>query len=291
MNKMEFMDNSIFDNNINDVENTNLSIGITYEESDENLQNDNPTLLFSKINFISNFVSLPFFNFPQLNDNHTQFFVNPPNTPKTKKLFGRKRKNSGEIGAHDKYAENNQVRKFKIIIKNALLELINSKIKNELDITMIYKNRKFFVDGLLRIGQEQMINTNVIYNRQLLCKTLKDIFSDEIAKNYGKYPKNYNKILIKKLYESKIGKNIIAPILDMKFLDCIRYFRKDIQYISDERYSCLRGLETKFENLPNDLIKKGYDDRYIKLLLNLIYNFEYIYYEKKSRNRKTIKIG
>lgn len=290
MNKMEFLDNSYFDKNINDVENSNISIGISYEETYENIQYDNPNLLYSKINFISNFVPLPFFNSPQLNDNHSQFVVSPPNTQKTKKIFGRKRKNSGEIGAHDKYAENNQVRKFKIIIKNALLELINSKIKDEIDITMIYKNRKYFVDGLLRIGQEQMINTNVIYNRQLLSKTLKDIFSDEIAKNYGKYPKNYNKILIKKLYKSEIGKNIIAPILDMKFLDCIRYFRKDIQYISDERYSCLKGLEKKFENMPNDLLKKGYDDRYIKLLLNLIYNFEYIYYEKKSRSRKTTKI-
>ena len=286
MNKMEILDNSIFDKNINDVENSNLSIEISYEEADENILYDNSNFLYSNINFISNFVPLPFFISPQLNNNTSQFIVNSTITQKTKKLFGRKRKNSGEIGAHDKYAENNQVRKFKIIIKNALLELINSKIKDKIDITMIYKNRKFFVDGLLRIGQKQMINTNVIYNRQLLNKTLKEIFSDEIAKNYGKYPKNYNKILIKKLYESKIGKNIIAPILDLKFLDCIRYFRKDIGYISDKRYSCLRGLEKKFENLPNDLLKKGYDDRYIKLLLNLINNFEYIYYEKKSRSRK-----
>lgn len=290
MNKNEILDNSIFGKNYNNVVNGNLSIDYSYEEADENNLYDNPTFLNSKINFITNFIPLPFLNSPQtqINENPSQMDANPSIIPKPKKIFGRKRKNSGEIGAHDKYAQNNQIRKFKIIIKNALLELINSKIKDEIEITMIYKKREFFVDGLLRIGQKQMINTNVIYNRQLLCKTLREIFSDEIAKNYGKYPKNYNKVLIKKLYESEIGNKIIAPILDIKFLDCIRYFRKDTEIINDERYSCLSGLEKKFENLPNELLKKGYDDRYIKLLLNLINNFEYIYKEKKARNRKNI---
>ena len=92
MNKMEFLDNSIFDNNINDVENTNLSIGITYEESDENLQNDNPNFFYSNINFISNFVPLPFFISPQLNNNPSQFIVNSTITQKTKIIWKEKEK-------------------------------------------------------------------------------------------------------------------------------------------------------------------------------------------------------
>ena len=92
MNKMEILDNSIFDRNINDVENSNLSIGISYEETYENILYDNPNFLYSNINFISNFVPLPFFISPQLNNNHSQFIVNSTITQKTKIIWKEKEK-------------------------------------------------------------------------------------------------------------------------------------------------------------------------------------------------------
>lgn len=35
----------------------------------------------------------------------------------------------------------------------------------------------------------------------------------------------------------------IIPILDMKYIDCIKYFRKEQNYMDDERFFCLKGLE------------------------------------------------
>jgi len=234
----------------------------------------------------------PEFNSSFSLDNNNLFFYSspqnnrePPAPKKTNNLLGRKKKNSGEIGLHDKYSENNRVRKFKVIIKDALLDLINSKIKENINLTIIIGQKEFTVDGLLNIRQDQIISTNVIDNRQLLDKTIRELFSDEIAQNFRKYPKNYNKLVIDKIYEID-NEEKITSILDMKFSDCIKYFRKEQNYMDDERYFCLKGLEKKFENLTIDLTNEGNDEKYIEMLFDLIYNFENIFFAKKSRKRR-----
>ena len=234
----------------------------------------------------------PEFNSSFSLDNNNLFFYSspqnnrdPPAPKKTNNLLGRKKKNSGEIGLHDKYSENNRVRKFKVIIKDALLDLINSKIKENINLTIIIGQKEFTVDGLLNIRQDQIISTNVMDNRQLLDKTIRELFSDEIAHNFRKYPKNYNKLVIDKIYEIDNDEKI-TPILDMKFSDCIKYFRKEQNYMDDERFFCLKGLEKKFENLTIDLTNEGNDEKYIEMLFDLIYNFENIFFTKKSRKRR-----
>jgi len=234
----------------------------------------------------------PEFNSSFSLDNNNLFFYSspqnnrePPAPKKTNNLLGRKKKNSGEIGLHDKYSENNRVRKFKVIIKDALLDLINSKIKENINLTILIGQKEFTVDGLLNIRQDQIISTNVIDNRQLLDKTIRELFSDEIAQNFRKYPKNYNKLVIDKIYEID-NEEKITSILDMKFSDCIKYFRKEQNYMDDERYFCLKGLEKKFENLTIDLTNEGNDEKYIEMLFDLIYNFENIFFAKKSRKRR-----
>lgn len=239
---------------------------------------DNPNLFATEFNLSSDNNNAFLYTSPQYN-------IIPLTPKKTNNLLGRKKKNSGEIGLHDKYSENNRVRKFKVIIKDALLDLINSKIKENINLTLLIDQKEYVVDGLLNISQEQIINTNVISNRLLLDKTIREIFSDKIAKNFRRYPENYNKIVIDKIYEMESGQSIV-PILDMKFIDCIKYFRKEKNYMDDERYFCLKGLEKKFENLSEDLAKEGNDEKYINLLFDLIYNFENVFFTKKSRKSK-----
>ena len=248
-------------------------------ENESNIY-DSPNIFDLELNFSSDNNNLFLYSSPQDNKN-------PPAPKKESNFLGRKKKNSGEIGLHDKYSENNRVRKFKVIMKDALLDLINSKIKENIKLTVLIDEKEFVVDGLLNIRQNQIISTNVMDNRQLLDKTIREIFSDEIAKNFRKYPKNYNKIVIDKIYEIENEEKII-PILDLKFIDCIKYFRKEENYMDDERFFCLKGLEKKFENLSIDLINEGNDEKYINMLFDLIYNFENIFFSKKSRKRRGI---
>jgi hypothetical protein len=253
-----------------------------YQIVNENESNiyDSSNIFQSELYFSSDNNNLFLYSSPQNNKN-------PPAPKKESNFLGRKKKNSGEIGLHDKYSENNRVRKFKVIMKDALLDLINSKIKENIKLTVLIDEKEFVVDGLLNIRQNQIISTNVMDNRQLLDKTIREIFSDEIAQNFRRYPKNYNKIVIDKIYEIENEEKII-PILDMKFIDCIKYFRKEPNYMDDERFFCLKGLETKFENLSIDLTTEGNDEKYINMLFDLIYNFENIFFSKKSRKRRGI---
>ena len=250
-------------------------------DENESIIYDNPNIFDNELNLSSdNNNNLFLYSSPQNNKN-------PPAPKNTNNFLGRKKKNSGEVGLHNKYSENNRVRKFKVIMKDALLDLINSKIKENINLTLLIDQKEFAVDGLLNIRQNQIVNTNVMDNLQLLNKTIREIFSDEIAQNFRRYPKNYNKIVIDKIYEIENEEKII-PILDLKFIDCIKYFRKEENYMDDERFFCLKGLEKKFENLSEDLTNEGNDKKYINMLFDLIYNFENIFFNKKSRKRRGI---
>ena len=208
-----------------------------------------------------------------------------------KKLLGRKKKNSGEIGKHDKYAENNMIRKMKVIIKNDLLDFINSKIKKELNLSNIIINGKIYKENeikLLNIKQDQIKDTNVDFNLTFLNTKIKDILSEKISKNNRiKYPFNFNEILINKIYHIKNGESITS-ILDMTFLECLKYYRKDEDIINDAKYSCLKGLEKGFENLKDKLIQKN-DEKYADMLIELIKKFEKVYFDKKSRVKRVNK--
>lgn len=183
-------------------------------------------------------------------------------------ILGRKRKNCGLIGKHNKYAVNNMTVKFKVYFVNTLLRQINSEIKkNNLSIKIgdqIYK-----VDGLLEINQKKVKNINVEEIRNFFNSILKKIFSFDISDKYKIYPKNYNKLVIEKLYKENI-KNVTC-ILDKKVSECLKYFRKDDKdMFNNKQYFCLKGIEKKFEDLPNYLKNKGHEDKYINEFKKLI---------------------
>ena len=75
--------------------------------------------------------------FNSFNDNPFQQFYNNTEQKEFKniqakeinKILGRKKKNSGEKGKHDKYSENNMSIKIKVKVKNEILEFINKEIR------------------------------------------------------------------------------------------------------------------------------------------------------------------
>ena len=202
------------------------------------------------------------------------------------KLLGRKRKNSESKGKHTKYDLDNRVRKVKVLFKNALLEFINSKMKN-IQVIVEIKGKKYIASELLNIRPKLIEDININANKTLLVTPIKNILSDNISGAYKNYPKDYNKIVIEKIFENEDNK-ILKNILNMTFLECLKYYRKNEEIISNDKYDCLKGLEKKYENLPN-LLKKGVndsDEEYEKGILNLIDNFDKIYFKKTPRTKK-----
>ena len=207
---------------------------------------------------------------------------------KQKSFLGRKKKNSGEIGEHTKNSEDNMIRKFKPRLKNALKDLINSRIKENIRFPdNIINGQKYKTIEILDINQKQAKDTSVEMNRELLQKTIKDFFSVDISGNYSNYPKNFNEILIKELYKKEKGEKITC-ILEKTVLESLKYFRKDEDVINDPNYSCFKGLEKSFEDFKQELLIKN-NEKYTNNMIYLIENFENIYYNKRSRAKRSKK--
>ena len=281
-----FDENSLdFNQNLNNQLNANYffqpELNNSFEE--ENYYNENNFINIhnEEENIIPNQDIIPIYNIAS-NINNVQNGLNSQYVAHNF-ILGRKTKKSGLTGRHGKYAEDNRVRKVKVCLKDSLFRKINSEIqKNAISINIDGKEYK--VDGLLNINQEQTINTTVGENLKLLKRKLKDFFSVGISNKFKNYPRNFNKLIIEKLYQENFTN--VTSILDKTFLDSLKYFRKDKDVYDNEEFSCLQGIEKDFEELPQKFRKEGHDNRYINMVINLINNFEQIYYEKTPRETK-----
>jgi hypothetical protein len=211
-------------------------------------------------------------NLKKNNESSSSSILNRKQVFFTKYILDNKRSKK-----HTKYDEDNICKKFKILIKDKLLAHINSKIKEDINLSV------FEGQNILNINPTELNKSSIEDNKNLLKKEVKDIFSYKISGHYKNYPENYNKILIEQLCTNENGKNM-KSIFGTKFGDCIKYFRKDKNYINNNKYTCLRGLEKGFENLREEL-SEDYDDEYIEEFINVINNFEKIYDNKKPRRR------
>ena len=273
-----------FNNSINIEENPNLIDDLFDYSKDLNIYNELPNNNENYFND-NNFNNFNFIPFPQEQPKSINKTIIIKSVGKNT-LLGRKRKDSAIKGKHTKYNLDNQVRKVKVLFKNALLEFINNKMKN-LKLTVEINGEFYIVKELLNIRPKLIEDINIKSNMTLFDTQIKDILSDDISGAYKNYPKNYNKIVIDKILENP-NNQILINILNMTFLECLKYYRKDEEIINDDNYACLKGLEKKYENL-SDILKKGfntYDKEYEDGIFSLIENFETIYSEKTPRTKK-----
>ena len=185
-------------------------------------------------------------------------------------FFGRKRKNSNEIGKHNKYSQDNIIRKIKTILLSILSSFINSFIYKIYDGNI---GKGVFIKELKKLNQRQIIDSK--NNKLFLKKTLQDIFSDDISRKFTNYLPKHNKNVINNLIndEDPNKRRSFQHLFSLTFLECLMHFRrsKDIPQ--------LRGLK-----LFND-IRKDYEDdlEYVNLLDYYIFNFEEIIMRKRQR--------
>ena len=192
-----------------------------------------------------------------------------------KRKLGRKNKNSNEIGEHNKYSEDNLIRKIKSNILSYLFDFINSFISK------IYVNvgKGVFKKELKKISQRQILDTN--RNKLFLNSTLEEIFSDDISRKYNNYPSQHNRNLIQKLIneEDEDKREKFKNLFSLTFLDCLMHIR------GDKYFQELDGLET-YDNIFK---KFSNDKEYYDLLNNYIFNFEKIIMRKRLRKKRKMK--
>ena len=185
---------------------------------------------------------------------------------KEKKLLGRKTKGDTEERKHDKYTEDNMLRKIKSNFVSTFPDYVNSSLPPE--------HPKF-----LKISKKVNENLNIEYNRNLMKKTLGEIFAQNpINGRYSKknYQKNYNRDLVEEIYNKNEETEAIEK-LNQTYLQVLKIFRKN-----------------NLEKFKNDILKKeikNFGDRksamkYIDELKELLFNYESCFNNKNPRNKK-----
>ena len=201
---------------------------------------------------------------------------------KEKKLIGRKTKRNEGFGEHNKFSDDNLIRKCKHIVLDSAFVFINQKIiqnylnnedKDYLKTKQLFKN-----------GQNQVEKSKAEYNKLFLNKTLQTIFSENISTKYSRYSPTHNKDLIEDLLNDKdeTKRKIFEKIFKLTFLDCLKHFRGNI-FLEE-----LSGMKT-FYNYCNETDFGNNSKEYEEILKLFINNYEKIVIDKKSRNKRNKK--
>ena len=196
-----------------------------------------------------------------------------------KRRRGRKKKDSLIKGKHDKFYSDNLVRKIKSIIIHNLFIFINSTIHE------IYKkepNYDMEKDKLLKIKQEQIVKSNIEFNKKFLDETLEHIFSVDISSKFKKYNTAHNRNLIFKLLNDNNieRRQIFRNLFTKTFLESLEHFR------GTKKINEFEGINT-FDNYKENS-QEDYD--YLVSLEYMLNQYEIIYRNKKGRKNKKNKV-
>ena len=184
---------------------------------------------------------------------------------------------------HDKYSDDNIRKKCKNTVLKYALEFINTIIIEQ------YKGNighGKFKKELKIVNQKNKINSTVNNDKSFLQKTLKEIFSENISARFYNFPKTHNKVLIESLINEKDEEKKIffTKIFNITFLECLKYFREDKDFIKED----LEGFK-RFSSITDLLIIK-HGKEYTDMLFQYLKDFQEIINSKKARERRSKKV-
>jgi len=197
---------------------------------------------------------------------------------KEEKNYGRKKKLKEGSGEHNKFSDDNLIRRSKHFALESVWNYINKKIK------ILYSNESPNIlkkKQLLKLSQKSAERSKVEYNKIFIYKTLGEIFSEDVSTRYSRFNINHNKNLIDNLLNEKDEKKrtTFQKIFKLTFLDCLKHFRGNI-FIEE-----LDGMK-KFDDYLNETDFGYNSDEYKKILKIFINNYEKIVMEKNPRKKK-----
>ena len=152
--------------------------------------------------------------------------------------------NQNNHHGHTKFSQDLLISKCKSILINKLLLFINKKLieiyNNEICSRICFKQLK-------KINSNIITHSRVDFNKNLLTKTLLEIFSEPISEKFSLHSKDHNKDLIKSLLNEKDDdkRYYFENLFNLYFLECIEHFTN--KRTIDE----LQGLKT-FNEIKND---------------------------------------
>jgi hypothetical protein len=197
---------------------------------------------------------------------------------KDNKNKGRIRKNTNFIGKHDKFSEDNIIRKFKGRFIEKCRIYINKEYKRFL---LTKKNDIKNIKVLLqRISPKLSKKIKKEDNLKWLNSKLNKVFSEKVSVKCSLYESDYNKKEIQKLYKENEAKNVLN-ILNRPVKEMLNAFIQNKIPGFDSLNEDINELKEKMKKNNQDNIKE-YLIKYKQTALN----FESIFINKNSRNNK-----
>ena len=217
-------------------------------------------------------------------------------------FLNKKRKNSESKPKHTKYDFDNISRKIRSHLFDSIKNILNIALEedeenninnNNINNKPFVKKQKKIISGIqykrgnlgfLKINSEISQLTNVEKNKQLLNRTLRNIFSEKNSSKPGE--EDYNEKLIQKITLEQ-GKVKTNKILDCTFLECLNHFRKKRFNPQAEDFVFkpeLQKLEDEYDRLINELKLK--DENYAEAFKKSLDNYDKFTNQKKSRQKR-----
>ena len=198
---------------------------------------------------------------------------------KDNKNKGRIKKNSNLIGKHNKFSEDNIIRKF----KGRFLEKLRIYINYEYKKYLLNHNQevKKMKDLIQRITPKLSRKIKKKDNLEWLKKKLYQVFSENVSDKCTLYNREHNKHEIDRIFKENKAIDVIN-ILNKSIGDMLYKFANNI------RIDGLETLEDDMISLKEKLIKENEDNinEYLKKYKNIAMNFEKIFINKSERNDK-----
>ena len=200
---------------------------------------------------------------------------------KKNKNIGRIKKNTNLIGKHNKFCEDNIIRK----MKGRFLEKCRIYINNEYKKFLL--NNKHEIqkenDFLQRITPKLSRKIKKDDNLSWLNSKLYQVYSENLSEKCSLYDPEYNKKKIKKLYEENKAKNVI-DILNKPVKEIFKAFILNTK---------IPGFETLNDDLKELKLKMEKDnqeniEQYLYKYRNIALNFESIFINKTSRTNNNL---
>ena len=194
-----------------------------------------------------------------------------------KKNLGRIKKYLKKTGKHNKFTEDNIIRK----IKANFIEKSRNYINHQYDLCMNKHKFKKIKKFLQRISPDEHRKISKEKNIKWFKSKLKDIFSSNLSKKCSLYNPDYNKEQINEVYKNPKAKNVVN-ILEKSVSELYSSYSKD------SKIEGFKTLKDDLEDLKKKMEKEEEEniDEYLKKYEEIAKNLETIYLNKKSRTSK-----
>ena len=206
------------------------------------------------------------------------------NKDSEKKIIGRKKyrgklDENGNIiksGEHNEFANDNTIKKIKVLIRTELIALTNKKIVQKEGLRQGILN-----NTLKKMNQKRIAENNAENNKKFLNITVGELLSDDIKKGTN-FPKDHNKNIVQ--YLTKKYKDF-EIFFNFTFLDCLKYFRGE----PIEKQEYLEGMK-KYSQIKDDIMNKK-SQKYAEHLLKFLQRYEDMINNTKSRQKKKNRVN